>query len=167
MNELMTLPLKPFYFLRHGETDWNRKGLCMGNRNIPLNETGRSQAYSVHQRIQDEPIDQIVSSPLMRALETARIVNQKLGLTLTILDALRECHIGSAEETAFEMRVFNGFKQALALGKNVLIVSHGDVYSTLSGKMGWPISGLRNCELIFHKPPLQSTHPWSVCSLSD
>ncbi|MBU6500106.1 MAG: histidine phosphatase family protein, partial [Rhodospirillales bacterium] len=35
-----------FWFLRHGETDWNAQNLSQGNVDIPLNETGLAQARS-------------------------------------------------------------------------------------------------------------------------
>ena len=38
------IPLTPFWFLRHGETDWNARGLSQGNVDIPLNAVGRAQA---------------------------------------------------------------------------------------------------------------------------
>jgi hypothetical protein len=33
---MTTLPLKPFYFIRHGETDWNKRNIIMGSIDIPL-----------------------------------------------------------------------------------------------------------------------------------
>lgn len=67
------------YFVRHGETEWNRLGLGQGAENdIELNDTGRSQAmklgnYLKNNRL-DKPFDIIISSPLKRALETAQII---------------------------------------------------------------------------------------------
>lgn len=67
------------YFVRHGETKWNKLGLGQGAENdIELNDTGREQArklglYLKNHRL-DKPFDIIISSPLKRALETAHIV---------------------------------------------------------------------------------------------
>ena len=43
----MSTPLSatPFWFLRHGETDWNAQGLSQGNIDIPLNATGLEEVY--------------------------------------------------------------------------------------------------------------------------
>ncbi len=171
------LPLTPFYFLRHGETDWNKNQVFMGGQDIPLNPLGRAQANLIHDQIKGLRIDHIVSSSLSRALETAQIVNEHLGHPITILDELKECCWGSAEgkpydhtmlahwqagsipeggesHSAFEIRVMNGVKKALHLGPHVLIVSHGGVYHTLSRIMQWPPIDLKNCQLMVHQPPV-------------
>jgi uncharacterized phosphatase len=72
------LPQKTFYFLSHGETDWNKRGIYMGRTDIPLNDTGRSQAQESIPYIDKEPITHIVTSPLQRSLETATIVQLSL-----------------------------------------------------------------------------------------
>lgn len=43
-NSQSTLTTKPFYFLRHGETDWNKERKWQGSQDIPLNDTGIAQA---------------------------------------------------------------------------------------------------------------------------
>ncbi|KJV72600.1 histidine phosphatase super family protein [Orientia tsutsugamushi str. TA763] len=40
------LPLKPFYFLKHGKTDWNLEHRAMGSQDIPLNDRGVSQGLN-------------------------------------------------------------------------------------------------------------------------
>ena len=74
-----TLDPRPFWYLRHGETDWNARGLSQGRSEIPLNETGiaqaeRAAAVLVAQSDSFAPIARIVSSPLGRARRTADIV---------------------------------------------------------------------------------------------
>lgn len=60
--------------IRHGETDWNRIHRFQGRIDIPLNEEGKKQAYALALALKDEPLTAIYSSPLMRAMETARFI---------------------------------------------------------------------------------------------
>lgn len=60
--------------VRHGQTDWNIADLLQGSSDIPLNDTGRAQAVQAGVLLADEHWDRIVSSPLVRAVETARII---------------------------------------------------------------------------------------------
>ena len=69
------------YLLRHGATDWADEGRTQGHTDIPLNARGReqiAQAGDFFARI-DEQIDLIISSPLIRALQSAEIVAEKIG----------------------------------------------------------------------------------------
>ena len=59
------IPKRPFYFLRHGETDWNFEGRYQGQSDIPLNATGIAQAHAAADRLARVPIDRIVSSRLI------------------------------------------------------------------------------------------------------
>ena len=70
----LTLPLYPFYFTRHGETDWNRRNIIMGSRDIPLNELGFKQTHEASQLLENENFDVIVSSLRMRAQQTAETI---------------------------------------------------------------------------------------------
>ncbi|TPX05042.1 histidine phosphatase family protein, partial [Schumannella luteola] len=69
-------------FVRHGQTDWNREGRLQGSSDIPLNDTGREQALAAERMLAEWTWDAVVSSPLARARETARIVADGLGLPL-------------------------------------------------------------------------------------
>ena len=40
----MPIPKRSFYFLRHGQTDWNAEGRFQGHADVPLNEVGLAQA---------------------------------------------------------------------------------------------------------------------------
>lgn len=65
------------YLVRHGQTNWNLEGRIQGQTNIPLNDKGRKQAQQAKEKLQNIPIDLIICSPLMRARETAEIIEKK------------------------------------------------------------------------------------------
>jgi probable phosphoglycerate mutase len=73
------------YFVRHGETDWNRAGRYQGQRDIPINGTGQAQAAR-NGRVLAEVLGggatalDYVASPLSRARETMEIVRNQLRL---------------------------------------------------------------------------------------
>ena len=86
------------YLVRHGETDWNLERRIQGSTDIPLNDTGRSQARKTGSLLASRNWDGIVSSPLSRAFETASIIADVLGLDRpTSLDTIVERHYGEAE----------------------------------------------------------------------
>ena len=62
------------YYVRHGQTDWNKRLLLQGGTNIPLNETGRADAVRTGQGLAEIPFDLCISSPLDRAMETAVLI---------------------------------------------------------------------------------------------
>lgn len=66
--------------VRHGQTDFNSRGLIQGLTDNPLDETGRLQAKNVVKTLnaEKESFDAFLSSPLSRALETAHIIAQAL-----------------------------------------------------------------------------------------
>ena len=61
------IPPAPFFFLRHGETDWNRERRLQGNIDVPLNATGLAQAEAAAKRLVGAGVATIVASPLARA----------------------------------------------------------------------------------------------------
>lgn len=86
--------------IRHGQTDWNLRGLMQGRTDIPLNDTGRAQAESAAARIDRAEWDVVVSSTLGRARETAAILAARLGLPVAgAYDDLVEQDFGAAEGT--------------------------------------------------------------------
>ena len=100
--------LKPgitLYFIRHGETDWNRDQRYQGQRDIPLNATGRGQAARNGKVLASALGERAagldyVASPLGRACETMQIVRRELGLPPEVFrtdDRLKEVHYGHWE----------------------------------------------------------------------
>ena len=62
------------YILRHGQTEWNRIKRMQGQTDIALNENGRELAQKVGETLGKLPFSRVISSPLQRAVETARLV---------------------------------------------------------------------------------------------
>ena len=62
------------YIVRHGETDANTAGLLQGSLDIPLNESGRQLAVVTGRALRGVRFDACISSPLIRAYETAELI---------------------------------------------------------------------------------------------
>lgn len=88
---------KQLYFVRHGQTQWNLENKMQGWADIPLNETGKKQAYQALTQLKHLPISRIFSSDLLRAQETAALLNTHFNKPLEISAALREFNYGSYE----------------------------------------------------------------------
>ncbi len=94
-----------FILVRHGQTEWNRVERFRGRADIPLNDTGRAQARRVGARLARENIAAIYSSPLSRALETARAIAEPHGLAVVADAGLVDIDYGAWEgKTPDEMR---------------------------------------------------------------
>jgi len=178
----------PFYFLRHGETDWNRRSIIQGQTDTPLNETGRHQAEAVVAEVAKIFFRSICCSSLQRARSTAEIVNRGLGKPVHALPDLMECGLGEIQgqsstgewrqpwknggpmpggETYGEYcaRVIRGFNEALAYPGPVLIVGHGGNFWALENFGLIAETRVPNCALFYLEPP-RSGKFWSVKQLS-
>jgi probable phosphoglycerate mutase len=166
MNEfadasMTTLTRRAFWYLRHGETDWNARGLSQGSVDVPLNETGIAQAHAAAATLRPRGIASLLSSPLSRAPHTAEIVAEALGLPVTTDDALREVAFGVKEGqpmsawfdrwvegdftpegaetfTALRRRAVAVLNRVLEHPAPVLVVSHGALFRALRAEMGLP-----------------------------
>jgi len=141
---------KEFYFVRHGQTDYNileGKQKQDHPKDVPLNETGRNQARTIESIISLLPIVTVCSSPLTRAQETQEIITSKLQAAHCEIDNLGECQAQIWREMVrlgmysalpnegivhqFIQRVRNGINQALSLPGPTLIVAQGGVHWAL------------------------------------
>src|SRR5690349_15002430 len=66
-------PATVLFLLRHGETEWARTGQHTGRTDIPLTEKGRTQATALKGLFNKLHFNAVLSSPLQRAQDTARI----------------------------------------------------------------------------------------------
>jgi probable phosphoglycerate mutase len=75
------------YVIRHGQTDWNAEGRLQGQKDIPLNSLGRSQASRNGERLRELIGDgreyAFVSSPLSRTRATMELLRAAMGLDPT------------------------------------------------------------------------------------
>ena len=66
--------MNKIYIVRHGQTDWNVKGLLQGTTDIELNEDGINQVKELANNLDFSKIDICFCSPLKRAKQTAEIL---------------------------------------------------------------------------------------------
>ena len=64
--------------IRHGKTNWNSRGLLMGRKDIPLNDTGKQEAKKLNNYFRNFTDFSLFSSPLKRCLQTAEIATDTL-----------------------------------------------------------------------------------------
>lgn len=161
----MPLPQIPFWFLRHGQTDYNAAGLSQGALDTPLNATGRAQAEMAGPMLAGQGISAVISSPMLRTRQTTGIVNEFLGLDVHFEPDLREVIFGGMEgkpllpwfpewlegrytppdaESFAEVlaRVEAAMERVLLRPGPLLVVAHGGVFRALRDLMGLPKEGL-------------------------
>ncbi len=142
---------RPFYFLRHGETFFNRERRMQGQFDAPLNPEGLEQAERAARDLADAPIKRIVASPLSRAFNTAEAVATKHGLSIEPDPELMEVHLGVHQGHLYEdwmpdfwagnfapeggedfwqfrARVWPAMVRIVAEGSDTLIVAHGGLW---------------------------------------
>jgi broad specificity phosphatase PhoE len=101
-KRIMKLPHMPFYYLRHGETDWNLSNHIMGQQDIPLNERGIQQSQKIKMCLKHIEFEKIWSSPLRRARQTAEIINEEYQYPIFYHDYLKERGWGVDEGLSHE-----------------------------------------------------------------
>ena len=151
------------YVARHGQTDYNAKKMMQGRSDIPLNEKGRSQAKSMHEKLGQIEFDAVYSSPLCRAIETATILSGVPKDRIIIDDRIIEANFGKYEKRKYNKvgipmtlywafpEVFPAPKSAETTGEmierirsffteleqknyeNVLITCHGGIIRVIRG----------------------------------
>jgi alpha-ribazole phosphatase len=90
------------FLIRHGQTDGNVRGQYVGSLDIDMTEEGVAQAKSAKQYLSRVNFSNIYSSPLKRALNTARILAECTGHEVRIMNDLRELDFGKWEGLKFD-----------------------------------------------------------------
>jgi broad specificity phosphatase PhoE len=178
----------PFYFLRHGHTDWNVQHRCMGQINVVLNQLGIKQAYQSAITLKKLGIKTICYSPLLRAIRTANIINESLDVKMVEVNGLKEANLGTLQGNqdeellkrwkegvcpkraepydVFVNRVKVALDVCLSHPGPVLVVSHGGVYSAIQSLLKLDtVYGLENCEPISYIPPSTVNGTWNQSSV--
>lgn len=145
------------YFIRHGETDYNKNKRFQGHLDIPLNQKGFVQANLALENSKSIKIDKIYYSPLLRAKKTAEIINSFHNAPMIPDDRLKEIHMGSIQgkyedklknfekllvysnperfggesHQEFCSRVKSFLDEIKDTNETILIVSHGGVYRAI------------------------------------
>jgi broad specificity phosphatase PhoE len=188
---------RPFWYLRHGETDWNARGLSQGRSDIPLNENGLAQSARAAAALAANadryaPVERIVSSPLVRALRTAELVEEALvrsghrRLPIATDPELQEVCFGvqegepmgdwydswiAGDYTPEGAEVFADLMARAAAAVNrategegtVLVVCHGAMFRALRAVMNLPANvRLPNAVPLWLEPGADADAPWSL-----
>ena len=101
------------YLIRHGETDWNKAYRFQGQSDIPLNASGIALARKTADALRPIPFDAVFSSPLCRALETAKIIMGNRKIPLKTDDRLKEISFGICEGTVAPSQMKEDFSHPL------------------------------------------------------
>lgn len=90
------------YFIRHGQTMWNKEGKFQGSQDSPLTDIGIEQANKLAAKFERENFifDKVYSSPLGRAFKTAKLIT-KNRYEITPLEEFREISVGDMEGVDF------------------------------------------------------------------
>ena len=91
-----------FILVRHGETDWNRESRIQGQLPTHLNAQGRREARMLARRLAWEHAQNLFSSDLPRAMETAEPIAEAASLEIVATPALREAHFGRWEGRSYD-----------------------------------------------------------------
>lgn len=183
------IPLKPFYMIRHGQTEANAARLMAGSIDSPLTEHGRKQAIQAQKvvsKLDVKPVA-VFHSHLSRARDTATTINEALNAPIHEDENLAEIHAGILEGAPYEEcgHIFNAwphveggedpkdFFERVRKGKSkaielfnepVLIVCHGGVMRAFGEIHGIATPGaFQNAHLYEFTPNEQKIHfPWDV-----
>lgn len=177
---------KSFYFIRHGQTDWNIENRLQGQLDIPLNATGRAQAKALQEDVRGLDISCVYFSPLSRTQETMAIVCKNLpAITKISVPSLMERNFGEwqgeiwdneaaqkyrnaspvsgeTEEEYFD-RVLTCVNDLLATTEgHVLMVAHGGVFWSLCKAAGIEYDVINNCRILHFVAPNEATDQWTI-----
>lgn len=165
------LARKPFYYIRHGQTDVNADpNIKRVDYDLPLNNQGKMQAQAARNLIAAISPRTVCHSPVQRAVETKDILVSGLNAELIELESLGECkayiwtqmvEIAKGRDfpvcdqvKRFLKRALKSLRDAQQYNDPTLLVSHGGIHWALCYLLRienhpWKIG---NCELVRFRP---------------
>ncbi|MFC0323025.1 histidine phosphatase family protein [Gallibacterium melopsittaci] len=128
-----------FYFLRHGRTEWNEKGLLQGQGDSPLTVEGVKGALSAGQALKAIPFVAAYSSGLQRTIDTARHVIGERDIPLFQHQGLNEQFFGQWEGIQIDTIRYtepfqNLVKQPEIYDRHIAEYNQGEPFSTLADR---------------------------------
>jgi len=151
-------------FVRHGQTDWNFEGRMQGQRDIPLNATGKAQAsdngtrlkgFLDREGIEPSALD-FVSSPLGRTRSTMELLRGAMGLDAGVYrleDLLKEITFGAWEGSTLDELADEEQERLLQrrADKWGFVPPGGESYEMLAERIGgWLKSVVRPSVVVSH-----------------
>lgn len=88
--------------IRHARTAWNAERRVQGRTDTPLDKTGRAQAQALAGALRGRPFAAVYTSPLSRAVDTARQIAADAGVPLQEDKRLVEYDFGTWEGLTFD-----------------------------------------------------------------
>lgn len=167
--------MEKFFFLRHGQTDFNKNGLWTGSTDVPLNSAGEAEIAFLATNVSHLSIRTIFTSPLKRARKTAEIINRVFNATVIEGRNLSERSFGvfegaektlnsrslldsieSVEKKPIFLARVESFMSSVELNEHTLIVSHSGVFKALI-ELGFKSeqSLIRNGEIVVMYTPVR------------
>ncbi|HET7320492.1 MAG TPA: histidine phosphatase family protein [Candidatus Saccharimonadales bacterium] len=115
--------MKHLYFVRHGLSVMNKKGVFSGRTETPLDPEGITQARAAGKELRDLQIDLIVSSPMERCRETATIIAKQIGYPVAEIifeDLFMERAFGVLEGTEYRTDMDLDMHEGVETAKNII-----------------------------------------------
>lgn len=157
------------YFVRHGETDWNKERKLQGQIDIPLNEFGRKLAEDTAPFLKDIDFDMAFTSPLSRAKETAQIILGERNIPLVEDERIREMGFGSYEGMFCKGDKFNipdqNFHYFFDAPEKYVPSGDGESFEDVSIRLNKFLNDIYKDESLQDKTILISTHGASLCGI--
>ncbi len=185
----LKLAPKSFYFIRHGQTDWNVENRLQGQLDIPLNAIGREQAMALQDAVSKLDITQIYYSPLSRTHETMETACKYVPeIGRTPVTSLMERNFGEWQGIIWDEHAVSKYRNAvpvhgeteeeyfdrviacandilLSNEGQVLIVAHGGVFWSLCRAADIDYQVINNCRILHFVASAETDGQWLIYEL--